>query len=111
MDAQEHPESQFPPCEEPCQGDDAREEPFRCKYCGSDTEEGVVQAAFRSAQGWLILEDIPARVCKQCGEQFYDEGTAERIERITTNPAAKAAREILVPVFSLAGTDGARDSG
>jgi YgiT-type zinc finger domain-containing protein len=103
MEPQEHPESQSPPGCQPCQGDEPCQEPFRCKYCGAVTEEEVVQAALRAAQGWLILEDIPARVCKQCGEQFYDEGTAEKIERITANPAAKAAREILVPVFSLAG--------
>jgi len=102
MEPQEHPESQPPPCGEPCHGGDEREEPFRCKYCGSGTEEEVVQAALRGARGWLILEDIPARVCKQCGEQFYDDRTAERIERITTDPAAKAEREITVPVYSLA---------
>jgi len=97
---QEHPESPSPPGDDTCQGDE-REEPFRCKYCGSGTEEGFVQAALHGARGWLILEDIPARVCRQCGEQFYDDRTAERIERITTDPAAKAEREITVPVYCL----------
>ncbi len=96
MEPQEHPESRLP------QGDAPRQEPFRCKFCGADTEEKVVQAALRGARGWLILEDIPAWVCKECGEQFYDDQTAEKIERITTDPAARAAHEITVPVFSLA---------
>ena len=97
------PEEQAEPS--PPQGDEPRQEPFRCKDCGSETEEKVVQAALRAARGWLILEDIPARVCKQCGEQFYDDQTAEKIERITTDPAAKAVREITVPVFSLANSE------
>ncbi len=101
MAPQEDPQTQPPP-DAPCQGSDDPEEPFRCLYCGSETEEEVVQAALRSARGWLILEDIPARVCKQCGEQFYDDLVAERIERITADPAPKPQREITVPVFSLA---------
>ncbi len=102
MAPQEHPESTPPPAGEPCHGGDDREEAFRCKYCGSETAEEVVQAALRTARGWLILEDVPARVCRLCGEQFYDDLTAERIERITADPAAKPEREITVPVFSLA---------
>ncbi len=99
---QAHPEDPPPPGDDNGPGSDVREEPLRCKYCGSETGEEVVQAALHGTRGWLILEDIPARVCKQCGEQFYDDQTAERIERVTTDPAAKAGREITVPVFSLA---------
>ncbi len=102
MPPHEHPEDQSPPGDGTGPGGEEPEAPFRCKYCGSETEEEVVQAALRGARGWLILEDVPARVCRQCGEQFYDDRTAERIERITTDPAAKAKCEIAVPVFSLA---------
>lgn len=49
----------------------------------------------------LAMEDIPARVCRGCGEQFYDEETTRKMEKVITDPALKAGREILVPVFSL----------
>jgi len=75
---------------------------FRCKYCESDTREDLVKAALWGDQGLVAIEDIPARVCDGCGEQFYDEETARLIEQIATGPHVAAGREILVPVFSLA---------
>ena len=84
-------------------GEDHEEERevLRCEYCGSDTRRDVVQAAFWSDRGLIAIEHIPARMCEGCGEQFYDEQTTERIEQIVTDPAARASREIVVPVFSL----------
>ncbi len=72
-----------------------------CTYCGSDTREDIVRAAFWGRQGLLAIEDIPARVCQRCGEQFYDEQTAQRIENIVDGSADAPTRQILVPMFSL----------
>ena len=77
------------------------QEPFVCKYCQSGTQEKVVQAAFWGDRGLLVIEDIPARVCQGCGEQFYDEATTGKIEKLIGDPGAKPAREMVVPVFSL----------
>ena len=74
----------------------------RCEHCGSYTEEDLVQAAFWSDRGLIAIEDVPARVCRACGEQFYDRETARRIEKLVAGPAGEAKQEILVPVFSLA---------
>lgn len=30
----------------------------------------------------IIIKGVPAKVCMQCGEQFFDDETAENIERI-----------------------------
>jgi YgiT-type zinc finger domain-containing protein len=50
-----------------------------------------------------IVEDIPAHVCGACLEQFYDDAVSEALRRLAEEgfPAAKAEREITVPVFSL----------
>ena len=53
-------------------------------------------------RGLVAIEQIPARVCEECGEQFYAAETTRKIEKLIEDPAAKATREILVPVFSLA---------
>jgi YgiT-type zinc finger domain-containing protein len=84
---------------------DAREtqEPFLCKYCRSDTHEDVAKSALWTDQGLVVIEDIPARVCRECKEQFYDEMTTWKIERLVEQgfPREKASRQISVPVFSL----------
>jgi YgiT-type zinc finger domain-containing protein len=72
-----------------------------CTCCGSDTHEDIVCAAFWGRQGLLAIENIPARVCQRCGEQFYDDQTAERIEDIVNGSADAPTRQILVPVFSM----------
>ena len=46
-----------------------------------------------------------AHVCDACLEQFYDDAVSEALRRLAEEgfPAAKADREISVPVFSLTG--------
>ncbi len=50
-----------------------------------------------------IVEDIPALVCGQCSEQFYDEPVSDALRRLAEDgfPAHAATSEIVVPVFSL----------
>jgi YgiT-type zinc finger domain-containing protein len=74
---------------------------FVCIYCGAAVREGSVKAAFWGPRGLVAIEDIDARVCEGCGEQFYSEETAHRIERITCGAAGTPNREMTVPVFSL----------
>ncbi|TFJ91795.1 YgiT-type zinc finger protein [Lentibacillus salicampi] len=30
----------------------------------------------------IIIEDVPAKICKQCGEQYFDGETTLRLEKI-----------------------------
>ena len=30
----------------------------------------------------IIIKDVPAKVCNNCGEKFYDDETAKNIEKI-----------------------------
>ena len=78
---------------------------FPCAYCGADTRAGLVKAAFWGREGLVAIEDIPARVCEGCGEPFYDDETAQRIEGIVNGSTAVPRQRISVPVFSLAGAE------
>ena len=73
----------------------------RCKYCGCDTSEDVIKAAFWTNSGLILIEDIPARLCEGCGEQFFKEEITQRIQQVIKYPIAKAKRQIRVPVYSL----------
>lgn len=50
----------------------------------------------------VVLEDLPARACRGCGETFYPPEIVARIERIQTGGAREAApvRTLEVPVYS-----------
>jgi len=44
---------------------------LRCRYCGHDTYEDVIKAAFWRGDGLIVIEGISARLCERCGEQFF----------------------------------------
>jgi YgiT-type zinc finger domain-containing protein len=73
----------------------------RCKYCGFDTHEDVIKAAIWTNKGLIVVEDIPARLCEGCGEQFFEEEITQRIQNVLTHLLTKAKRQIRVPVYSL----------
>jgi YgiT-type zinc finger domain-containing protein len=73
----------------------------RCKYCGFETHGDVIKAALWTHNGLVVVEDIPARVCQGCGEQFFDEEVTQKIENVPASPAAKAKRRVRIPVYSI----------
>lgn len=77
---------------------------YLCKYCNSKTYEDVVKMCLWEEEKLVVIEDIPARVCKNCMEQFYDEATRLRIDKLkdTKFPVEEAKRVVKVPIFSLA---------
>ena len=74
---------------------------LRCKYCNNDTHEEVIKTIFWMDNGLIVIEGIPARLCKGCGEQFLDEQITRRIQELLNNPTNKPERLIRVPVYDL----------
>ena len=51
--------------------------------CKGDLEEKKVNYVVDLEETIIIIiKGVPARVCTQCGEQYFDDETAENIERI-----------------------------
>lgn len=74
--------------------------PPRCKYCGFETHHNVIQAAFWTVRGLIVIEDIPAFLCDRCGEQFFEERIPRLVKQAMTSPAIKPRRQIHITVFS-----------
>ena len=51
----------------------------------------------------MLIEDVPARACESCEEQYYDEDTSAKILTLANIgfPTEKATRQLVVPVFSI----------
>lgn len=78
--------------------------PDSCEQCGSsDIHSEFVRSAFWHGDRLVVVEDIPAAVCGNCHEQFYDDVTVMQIDLLRGNgfPAEKAHGELQAPVFSL----------
>ena len=79
--------------------------PTECPRCGQLMRAGLVKTAIWYEDKLYVIEDVPAQVCDQCVEQFYDEETTDALRRLTEVgfPFAEAKGEILVPLFTLKG--------
>ena len=44
-----------------------------CSFCDSELEERLVQHEYRWEGNLFVFEDVPARVCRQCGEKYEDD--------------------------------------
>jgi len=50
---------------------------------------------------FYIIEHVPARVCRETGEQFFSPETVERIQKLIKD-GKKPARVIQTPVYEYA---------
>ena len=75
-----------------------------CPSCGRSLRPDVVRTALFRGESLIIVEDVPAEVCDHCVEQFYEDNFSERLRALLDGARASQmpAREILVPVYSLA---------
>lgn len=78
--------------------------PTTCSQCGGTRlRSHIVRSAFWDDDRLVVVEDIPAAVCMDCNERYYDDTTVVLLDLLRGDgfPPEKALREITVPVFSL----------
>ena len=75
---------------------------FRCHICGS-AENNVehVSEVFRVDGRQVLVEQIPATVCRQCGDVSFSRETAERIRRMV-HGEGHPSRTVEMDVFAFA---------
>jgi YgiT-type zinc finger domain-containing protein len=79
------------------------EAPARCENCGSSAIHAErVRTAFWAEDRLVVIEDVPALVCKACHERYFDDATVTVLDLMRGDgfPPERARREITVPVFS-----------
>ena len=71
----------------------------------SQTHETIVEKrvtyAVQLDEGFVVNENVPARVCLETGEQFFSPQTVERIHEIIRGKN-KPTRTIATPVYEFA---------
>jgi YgiT-type zinc finger domain-containing protein len=54
----------------------------KCPLCGGDKTEGHTTYSLDLGFGIVVVRQVPARVCAQCGEEWIDSETAQKLETI-----------------------------
>lgn len=76
-----------------------------CPRCRCPVRSAMVRTDIWRNEHLYVIEDIPAYICDGCMEQFYDDDVTDALRRLNEDEflSIVPCREILVPIFSLAG--------
>ena len=72
----------------------------RCEYCSGPIVEKIVDLPRKIGEKYVLIENVPAGVCKSCGTRYYSANVLKNIEMITQG-RRKAEREVSMAVYSL----------
>jgi len=72
-----------------------------CSFCGGEVTEQLVTVVRFYKGRIIIIENVPAGVCRQCGERYYRGAVVEEMERLMES-SSKATRQVMVPVMEFA---------
>lgn len=73
-----------------------------CDHCSTGVlKSGQISTAFWQGDGLVVVRNIPAMVCPDCGEQYIDDLTVVQLDRMRGAGFAglPAIDKILVPVL------------
>jgi len=63
-----------------------------CYFCKGRVVQQKVKVDFRWGQRLKIIEDVPAKVCQQCGEQYFQSHVYKGMEKLAASRKKPAAR-------------------
>ncbi len=70
-----------------------------CIFCGGDIKDKVVTVVKERQGKVIIIENVPAGVCAQCGEKEFNSEVAQKLQEILEQPkSVKIKEERKVPV-------------
>lgn len=67
---------------------------MECLYCGGRLVRKTVSYAATREGFHLIIDEVPAWVCEQCGEPLYEEETVEAIQRVLNEVDARLSETV-----------------
>lgn len=72
-----------------------------------------VKTAIWASERLIVVDGIPALVCQSCGEQYYEDQTAMKLDLMCGSGflAENAASSMTVPVFDFAASGRSRAAG
>jgi len=72
-----------------------------CHFCKGTVGPSQVRLIRQIRDKVVIVDDVPALVCRQCGEQYYEGPILERLDEILHNP--RGTKKVMVPVVQYPG--------
>lgn len=71
----------------------------KCPLCSGDKKAGQTIYSVDLGFGVVVVRNVPAMVCSQCGEEWIDAVTAKKLEKMV-GMAKKNKRQIEMVAFT-----------
>lgn len=71
-----------------------------CEYCSGVIVEKRVTLHRKVKGNYVLIENVPAGVCSQCGTRYFAANVLKTIEEAVRG-RRQAEREVVVPVYAL----------
>lgn len=68
---------------------------MNCILCKADLTKGNVNHIVDLGEGIIIIKNVPANICEQCGEYYVDTQIALKLESIVEE-VKKSRAEVLI---------------
>jgi len=72
---------------------------MKCAICGGIQKEEITKLELWVDGKLIVIEDVPAKVCENCGEKYFSAKVSKQIDALLES-AVEAKRKLEVPVFS-----------
>ena len=66
-----------------------KDSPSRCPLCGGSKKAGRTTFTVDLGFGVVVVRDVPASVCSQCGADWIEDSTASKLEEIVNDARQK----------------------
>jgi YgiT-type zinc finger domain-containing protein len=66
-----------------------KESPNRCPLCGGSKRAGRTTFTVDLGFGVVVVREVPASVCSQCGADWIDDSIAAKLEEIVNDARQK----------------------
>ena len=73
-----------------------------CFFCKGDMEPAITKFIVDLDDVVVIVKNVPAMICKQCGEKAFDDATMERLEEIVSTVRNGLVREVAIVEYKAA---------
>jgi len=57
----------------------------KCYFCKAKVVQQPVNIDYRWGDDLVVIRDVPAGVCEQCGEKYLESGVYKELERLAKN--------------------------
>ena len=69
-----------------------------CYFCRGTIEQRNIDVDFRWGKKLKMIRSVPAGICRQCGERYFDGGVYKAMEKLARS-RRKPATRVAVDVF------------